>query len=94
MKHFIRSRFLIGMLLAASCILMVSAMSTAEKAHGEVTAAPQQRSFEPSTVPVLRDIAATLHQIDTRLARLETTVRKLQVSSAAKGGIGRDADTN
>ncbi|HVT27021.1 MAG TPA: hypothetical protein VHE81_03280 [Lacipirellulaceae bacterium] len=89
-----RNRFLIGMLVAVSCVFIGSLVPTADKAHGEVTSGPQQRSFEPSTVPVLRDISATLHQIDGRLARLETVVRKLQASTAAKPASLRGAESN
>ena len=41
---------------------------------------PEQPQFQSGSVPVLRDISATLHQIDSRLARLETVAQKLQSS--------------
>ena len=56
-------------------------ISTTNQAHGEVRGTPEPPAFQTGgqlSVPILRDIAATLHQIDARLARLETVAQKLQ----------------
>ena len=57
-----------------------------EPAHGEVTAAPEPPAFQTGgqlSVPVLKEIAATLHQMDARLARLETAPRRCKCNAAA-----------
>jgi hypothetical protein len=49
-------------------------------AWGEVKPQPPPQAFQSGdqlSVPILRDIAATLHQIDGRLSRLETVFKEL-----------------
>jgi len=65
-----------GMLLGAS-------LSSPNVAHGEIRPTPQPQAFQSGgqlSVPVLKEIALTLHQIDARLARLETIAAKLPMS--------------
>jgi hypothetical protein len=60
-------------------------------AQGEIrTTAPPQafQSGGQLSVPVLREIAATLRQIDSRLARLEAAAQKLQ--TARPGATGEN----
>lgn len=83
MKQFNLHRFVIGLALAASCIFVGAAINTTNQARGEVRGTPEQPTFQAGSVPVLRDISATLRQIDSRLARLETVAQKLQASAAA-----------
>ena len=83
MKRFSLHRFVIGLALAASCIVVGATIPTANQAHGEVRGTPEPPTFQAGSVPVLREISATLRQIDTRLARLETMAQKLQASAAA-----------
>jgi hypothetical protein len=49
-------------------------------AWGEVKPQPPPQAFQSGdqlSVPILRDIATTLHQIDGRLSRLETVFKEL-----------------
>jgi hypothetical protein len=71
----------IGAALVAAGVLAGGAVPPARLAHGEVrTTAPPQpfQSGSQLSVPLLREIASTLRQIDSRLARLETAAQKLQ----------------
>jgi hypothetical protein len=71
---------------AAAALMIVGAIiganvATNNIAHAEVRPAPEQPSFRSGdqiSVPILREIAATLRQIDSRVARLETAAQKLQ----------------
>jgi hypothetical protein len=83
MKQFSWQKLLIGLALAAGCMLVGAVMPTANQALGEVRAgAPEPPAFQQGTVPVLRDISATLRQIDGRLARLEMLAQKMSKASA------------
>lgn len=65
--------------------VIVGANLSSNVAHGEVRGTPEPPAFQSGgqqSVPVLREIAATLRQIDSRLARLETVAQKLQTSDA------------
>jgi hypothetical protein len=83
MNRFNLRRILLGLALAAGCMLVGAAIPTTNQALGEVRGTVEQPQFQSASVPLLREIAGTLRQIDARLARLETTVQKLQ-STAAK----------
>jgi len=84
MKQFSWQKLLIGLALAAGCMLVGAAMPPANQALGEVRAgAPEPPAFQQGTVPVLRDISATLRQIDGRLGRLETLAQKMSARAAA-----------
>jgi hypothetical protein len=84
MKQFSWQKLLIGLALAAGCMLVGAVMPTANQALGEVRAgAPEPPAFQQGTVPVLRDISATLRQIDGRLVRLEMLAQKMSKASAS-----------
>ncbi len=57
-------------------------MSPINVAHGEVRGTPEPPAFQSGSVPILREISATLRQMDGRLARLETVALKLQTAAA------------
>ena len=79
-------RFVVGMALVAAGIVAGAAVSTSNEAHGEVRGTPPPQAFQSGgqlAVPVLKEIAATLHQMDARLARLETVAQKLQTPRTA-----------
>jgi hypothetical protein len=83
MKQFSWQKLLIGLALAAGCMLVGAAIPTANQALGEVSrGAPEPPAFQNGSVPVLREISATLHQMDGRLARLETLAQKMSARSA------------
>jgi hypothetical protein len=84
MRGFKLHRLVIGLALAGSFILLGASLPTTKQAHGEVRGTPEQPQFTTSSVPLLRDISGTLRQIDARLARMETTVQKLQIAAAIK----------
>lgn len=88
MRRFQWHRWLIGLALAASFILLGAAIPTTNQAHGEVRGTPEQPQFQSGSVPILREISGTLRQIDARLARLETTVQKMQATAALKARSG------
>ncbi len=73
--------------LLASTVLLVAGMAagaaiqSSNTAHGEVRTGPPPTAFQSGSqlsVPILKEIASTLHQMDGRLARLETVAQKLQ----------------
>src|SRR5947207_15759033 len=83
MKPFSWHKLLIGLALAAGCMLVGAAIPMTNQALGEVRAgAPEPAAFQAGSVPVLREISATLHQMDGRLARLETVAQKMQAKAA------------
>jgi hypothetical protein len=74
--------------LALLCagFLVVGAIPSVRIAHGEVRTGPPPEAFQSGgqlSVPVLKEIAATLRQIDARLARLETVAQKMQTGRPA-----------
>jgi hypothetical protein len=84
MKQFSWQKLLIGLALAAGCMLVGATIPITNQAHGEVRAgAPEPPAFQQGTVPVLRDISATLRQIDGRLGRLEMLAQKMSSRAAA-----------
>lgn len=83
MKQFSWRNLLIGLSLAAGCMLVGATIPTTNQALGEVSrGAPEPPAFQQGTVPVLREISATLHQMDGRLARLEMVAQKMSARSA------------
>ena len=83
MKGFSLSRFVFGLVLAAGCISVGAALPTVNQAQGEVRGSAEPQTFQNGSVPVLREISATLRQMDGRLARLEMLAQKLQTRAAA-----------
>lgn len=73
----------IGMVLAMCCMLVGANILTSNQAHGEVRGTAEPPTFQSGSVPVLRDIASTLRQIDSRLVRLEAIAQKIQSQAAA-----------
>jgi len=83
MKQFSWQKLLIGLALAAGCMLVGAVIPTTNQALGEVRGgAPEPPAFQNGSVPVLREISATLHQMDGRLARLEAVAQKLTARAA------------
>jgi hypothetical protein len=79
----------IGLALATAGALAGGALSSTQIAHGEIRETAPPQSFQTGgqmSVPVLREIAATLRQIDGRLARLEAAAQKLQTSRPGTTG--------
>ncbi len=77
-------RAIAAVALLAVGILIGSATTPTQTAWGEVQTQPDANMFKSGSqvsVPILRDIAATLHQMDARLARLETLARQMQTRS-------------
>lgn len=80
-------RLLIGMVLVSAGTLAGAAFTTSNEAHGEVRGTPVPPAFQSGgqlSVPVLKEISATLHQIDARLARLETVAQKMQLRGSSR----------
>jgi hypothetical protein len=73
---------MMALALAASCVCLGLVVSSGNPAHGEVRGTPEPPTFQSGAVPILRDISATLRQIDSRLGRLEVTVQRIQTSAA------------
>jgi hypothetical protein len=88
MKQFNWQKLLIGLALAAGCMLVGAAIPMTNQALGEVRAgAPEPPAFQQGSVPVLRDISGTLRQIDGRLARLETLAQKMTAKAAMSSRV-------
>jgi hypothetical protein len=76
----------IGLVLVGAGVLAGGTVSSVKLAHGELRSSPPSPPFQSGaqlSVPVLREIAATLQQIDSRLARLERVAQKLQPARPA-----------
>jgi hypothetical protein len=72
---------LVGMGLLGAGFLAGSGAMPPSEARGEVTIAPPPKAFETGgqlSVPILKEMSATLHQMDARLARMETVASLLQ----------------
>ena len=83
MKHIRWQKLLIGLALAAGCMFVGAAIPTTNQALGEIRGgAPEQPAFQNGSVPILREISATLRQMDGRLARLEMIAQKMQAKAA------------
>ncbi len=83
-------RMLMVLAIAAAGAIVGANCGTSNVAHGEIRPAPEQPAFQRGdqiSVPILRDIAATLHQMDTRLARLETMGQRLQSQAVRQAVI-------
>jgi hypothetical protein len=81
MRKFKLRKVVIGLLLLFTGAIAGAAMTATREASAEIRATPQPQSFQSGgqqSVPVLKEIAATLHQMDSRLARLETLAQKMQ----------------
>jgi hypothetical protein len=79
---------LLGLLIAFASAFAGASMMATREASAEIRATPQPQAFQTGgqlSVPILKEIAATLHQMDSRLARLETLAQKMQKSGVSKG---------
>lgn len=94
MTRFRLREFVIGFALAAACILLGAAIPSTNQALGEVRGTPEQPQFQAGSVPILRDISSTLRQIDGRLARMETSVQKLQQAASLRARNSAAAQDN
>jgi hypothetical protein len=73
-----------GAALVAAGMIAGTALRSPSEALGEVRQGPPPQAFQSGgqmSVPVLKEIAATLHQIDGRIARLEIVAQKMQTSN-------------
>jgi hypothetical protein len=79
---------LIGLALAAGCMLVGATIPMTNQALGEVRGgAPEPPAFQQGTVPVLREISATLRQMDGRVARLEALAQKMTAKAAISARV-------
>jgi hypothetical protein len=78
-------RALLGIVLLGAGMIAGAALSTGNVALGQARSTPPSpfQSGGQMSVPILKEISATLHQIDARIARLETVAQKLQVTRAS-----------
>jgi len=81
MKQFSWQKLLIGLALAAGCVFVGAAIPMTNQAHGEGRGVPENPPFVDTSVPILREISNTLHQMDGRLARLELAAQKIQAKA-------------
>jgi hypothetical protein len=83
MKQFSWQKLLIGLALATGCMLIGATIPMTNQALGEVRGgAPEPPAFQNGSVPILREISATLRQMDGRIARLETLAQKMTAKAA------------
>ena len=93
MKQFSWQKLLIGLALAAGCMLVGATIPMTNQALGEVRGgAPEPPAFQQGTVPVLRDISATLRQMDGRVARLEVLAQKMTAKAAISAQRAANAE--
>jgi hypothetical protein len=82
MKRELLNHVLASMALVAGGIVVGAAFESSNQAWGEVRTGPPPTAFQSGSqmsVPILKEIASTLHQMDARLAKLETAAQKLQL---------------
>ena len=82
-------QLLIAVALVATGVLAGAVVPPPRAAWGEVSVAPPPVAFQSGSqlsVPILKDIAATLEQIDGRLARLEAMFNKLANTPSRRAG--------
>jgi hypothetical protein len=90
-------RAVVAVAIGVSGAIVGANISTTNVAHGEVRGTPEPPAFQRGdqiAVPILRDIAATLHQMDTRLAKLEMVAQKVQTSPARAVEIENPSESN
>jgi hypothetical protein len=84
-RHVVVSFCLLG-----TGMMLGSALNTSSTAWGEVRRTPPPQAFQSGSqqsVPILREIAATLQQMDGRLARLEAMAKEIHgTGSIRKSG--------
>ena len=75
---------LFGFLLVCAGVIAGAAVAPSHEAQAEIRATPPPQAFQSGgqlSLPLLKEIAATLHQIDARLARLEAAAQKMQTKN-------------
>jgi hypothetical protein len=80
MKRETLNRFGASAVLLVGGIIAGAALESSQ-ALGEVRSGPPPTAFQSGgqmSVPILKEIASTLHQMDARLAKLEIVAQKLQ----------------
>jgi hypothetical protein len=85
MKRMNWEHSLMAFVLIAAGVIAGAYMSTTKEAQAEVTGRAEPPTFQSGgqqSVPILREISGTLHQIDGRLSRLEIVAQKMQMASA------------
>ena len=94
MKQLSWQKLLIGLALAAGCMLVGATIPMSNQALGEVRGgAPEPPAFQNGSVPILREISGTLRQMDARLARLEAVAQKMQAKAAASAQRATSTET-
>jgi hypothetical protein len=81
MKRETLSRLLASALILAVGMIIGTTFQSSNQALGEVRTGPPPAAFQSGgqmSVPILKEIASTLHQMDARLAKLELAAQKLQ----------------
>ena len=84
---------LVGVGLLAAGLWLGSAAPPPSAAWAEIRTTPTPETFQSGgqqSVPILKEIAATLHQMDARLSRLEVTAKLMQKQMA--GGQSTSAE--
>src|SRR5262245_30917909 len=79
-----------AVILLSACLLAGTLIPPPCAVRGEVMQPPPPNQFKSGdqlSVPILRDISATLHQIDGRLSRLEVVFKEL-TTPRSSGHIG------
>ena len=81
MKREALNRWVTGAVLLMGGVIVGAALDSSNRALGEVRSGPPPAAFQSGgqmSVPILKEIAATLHSMDGRLAKLEVAAQKLQ----------------
>ena len=80
-------RLVLAVALVITGVVVGSVAPNAKQARGEVRLTPEPDSFKTGgqlSVPILKDISTTLHQIDARLSRMEAVFQKLSTMRGSK----------
>jgi hypothetical protein len=85
-------RIVLALVLVVTGVVVGSTLPTTKQARGEIQLTPEPDSFKSGgqlSVPILKDISTTLHQIDERMARLELVFQKLSTMRGSKVDAGK-----
>ncbi len=77
-------RLVVGAMLLAGGMGVGTLISSSNLAQAQLRSSPQPQAFQSGgqlSVPLLREIAATLQQIDSRLSRMEAIAQRLQADA-------------
>src|SRR5262245_25797095 len=78
----------LGAALLSAGLLAGAMLPPPQTALGEVNPVPAPPAFQSGgqmSVPILKDISTTLHEIDNRLARMEAFFNKLATTPSRSG---------